>query len=112
MCFNCDSKKTTTEKQGHARLQRDQLYDQGLPCPFWHIVKVVCSSVYQIQILCDGGFLRGGGFLIAVYHLLMATSSRIMHHVTKFKSSQTGFLNMKMSSLYSNGLHRHQISIQ
>ncbi len=33
-------------------------------------------------------------------HLLMATSSRIMHHVTKLKSSQTGFLNMTMSSLY------------
>ncbi len=29
-----------------------------------------------------------------------ATSSRIMHHVTKLKSSQTGFLNMTMSSLY------------
>ncbi len=29
------------------------------------------------------------------------TSSRIMHHVTKLKSSQTGFLNMTMSSLYS-----------
>ncbi len=26
-----------------------------------------------------------------------------MHHVTKLKSSQTGFLNMTMSSLYSNG---------
>ncbi len=45
-------------------------------------------------------------------HLLMATSRRIMHHVTKLKSSQTGFLNMTMSSLYSNGLHSHQISIQ
>ncbi len=41
-----------------------------------------------------------------------ATSSRIMHHVTKLKSSQTGFLNMTMSSLYSNSLHSHQISIQ
>ncbi len=28
--------------------------------------------------------------------LLMATSSRIMHNVTKLKSSQTGFLNMTM----------------
>jgi len=43
--------------------------------------------------------------------LLMATSSRIMHHVTNLKSSQTGFLNM-MTSLYSNGLHSLQISIQ
>ncbi len=40
------------------------------------------------------------------------TSSRIMHHVTKLKSSQTGFLKMTMSSLYSNGLHSDQISIQ
>ncbi len=51
-------------------------------------------------------------FMTTVYHLLMATSSRIMHRVTKLKSSQTGFLNMTMSSLYSNGLHSHQISIQ
>ncbi len=34
-------------------------------------------------------------------HLLMATSSRIMHHIKKLKSSQIGFLNMTMSSLYS-----------
>ncbi len=39
-------------------------------------------------------------------HLLMATSSRIMHHVTKLKSSQAGFLNMTMSSLYSNVVER------
>ncbi len=32
--------------------------------------------------------------------------------VVVYKSSQTGFLNMTMSSLYSNGLHSHQISIQ
>ncbi len=50
-------------------------------------------------------------FMTTVYHLLMTTSSRIKHHVTKLKSSQTGFLNMTMSSLYSNGLHSHQISI-
>ncbi len=51
-------------------------------------------------------------FMTTVYHLLMTTSSRIMHHVTKLKSSQTGFLNMTMSSLYSDTLHSHQISIQ
>jgi len=33
-------------------------------------------------------------------HPLMATSSRIMHHVTKLESFQIDFLNMKMSSLY------------
>jgi len=34
-------------------------------------------------------------------HPLMATSSRIMHHVTKLESSfHIGFLNMTMSSLY------------
>ncbi len=47
-------------------------------------------------------------FMTTVYPSSDATSSRIMHHATKLKSSQTGFL----SSLYSNGLHSHQISIQ
>ncbi len=51
-------------------------------------------------------------FITTVYPSSDATSSRIMHHATKLKSSQTGFLNMKISSLYSNGLHSHQISIQ
>ncbi len=32
--------------------------------------------------------------------------------VTKLKLSRTGFLNVTMCSLYSNGLHSHQISIQ
>ncbi len=45
-------------------------------------------------------------------NLQMATSSRKIHHVTKPISSQTSFLNMTMSSLYSNGLHSHQISFQ
>jgi len=47
-------------------------------------------------------------FKTTVYHLLMATFRSIMCHITKLKSSQTGFLNMKMSLLYSND----QISIQ
>ncbi len=51
-------------------------------------------------------------FMTTVYTSSDATSSRIMHHVTKLKSSETGFLNVTMSSLYSNGLHSHQISIQ
>ncbi len=50
-------------------------------------------------------------FMTTVYSSSDATSSRIMHHVTKLKSSQTGFLNMTMSLLYSNSLHSHQISI-
>ncbi len=33
-------------------------------------------------------------------------------NVTKLKSSQMGFLNMTMSSHYSNGLHIHQISVE
>lgn len=45
-------------------------------------------------------------------HLLMATSSRMTHHVTKLKSSQTGFLSMTACSLYSSGLHSDQISVQ
>ncbi len=46
-------------------------------------------------------------FMTTVYPSSDATSSRIMHHVTKLKSSQTCFLNMTMCSLYSNGLHSH-----
>ncbi len=34
-------------------------------------------------------------FMNTVYHLLMTTSSRIMHRVTKLKPSQTGFLRTK-----------------
>ncbi len=51
-------------------------------------------------------------FMTTMYPSSDATSSRIIHHVTKLKSSQTGFLNMTMSSLYLNDLHSHQISIQ
>ncbi len=36
-------------------------------------------------------------FMTTVYPSSDATSSRIKHHVTKLKSSQTGFLNMTMS---------------
>ncbi len=50
-------------------------------------------------------------FMTTVYHLLMYFQQDNAPHVTKLKSSQTGFLNMTMSSLYSNGLHSHQISI-
>ncbi len=51
-------------------------------------------------------------FMTTVYPSSDATSSRIMHYVTKLKSSQTDFLNMTISSLYLNYLHSHQISIQ
>uniref|UniRef100_A0A8C1LPR1 Calcium voltage-gated channel subunit alpha1 Ia n=1 Tax=Cyprinus carpio TaxID=7962 RepID=A0A8C1LPR1_CYPCA len=51
------------------------------------------------------------GWVNIMYHVLLLTI-RIIHHVTKLKSSQTGFLNMTMSSLYSDCLHSHQISIQ
>ncbi len=45
-------------------------------------------------------------------YLVMATSSRIMCHLTKLKSSQPDFLNKTMCSLDSNGLHSNQISIK
>ncbi len=47
-------------------------------------------------------------FMTTVY----PSSELHQDNVTKLKSSQTGFLNMTMSSLYSNVLHSHQISIQ
>jgi len=45
-----------------------------------------------------------------VSHLLMAASSRIRHHVSELISSQTGFLNITMSSLDSNGLQSPDLS--
>ncbi len=64
------------------------------------------------------------GPLLPIEHCLNATAylsivadhvhpfMTTVYNVTQLKSSQTGFLNMTMSSLYSNGLHSHQISIQ
>ena len=50
-------------------------------------------------------------FKSTVCQTFIATSSRIMYHITKLKSSQTG-VNVTMSSLYSKGLRSPQISIQ
>ncbi len=49
-------------------------------------LNIVADHVYPLWLQCT--------------HLLMTTSSTIMHGVTKLKSSQTGFLNMTVSSLY------------
>ncbi len=46
-------------------------------------------------------------FMTTVYHLLMYFQQ---DNAPKLKSSQTGFLNMTMSSLYSNDLNSHQIT--
>ncbi len=64
--------------------------------PFIPIEHCINATAY-LRIVAD----HVHPFMTTVRHLLMATSSRIMHHVTKLKSSQTGFLNMTMSSLYS-----------
>lgn len=42
--------------------------------------------------------------------VLLATSSRIISHVTEFKSSHTGFFSLT-SSVYPRGYGSHQISI-
>lgn len=44
--------------------------------------------------------------------LLIYTSSRIIHHVTKHTSSQVGSTNMTMSSVKFSGFQSHQILIQ
>ncbi len=50
------NKKTPRETRPCQTVKRSIILPRA-PVPFWHIVKVVCSSVYQIQILCDGGFV-------------------------------------------------------
>ncbi len=65
----------------------------GLLVPIEHYL----NSTAYLSIVAD----HDHPFITTVYPSSDATSSRIMHHVTKLKSSQTGFLNMSMSSLYS-----------
>ncbi len=79
-------------------------HNLGLLVPMEHCL----NATAYLSIVAD----HVHPFMTTVYPSSDATSSRIMHHVTKLKSSQTGFLNMEMSSLYSNSLHSHQISIQ
>ncbi len=80
----------------------------------WHTlgplvpIELRLNATAYLSIVADHVYL----FMTTVYTSSDATSSRIMHHVTKLKSSQTGFLNMTMSLLYSNDLHSHQISIR
>jgi len=74
-------------------------------------------SCLVTTVQAGGGGVMCGGYLNATAHLsivsdhvhplwppcthpLMATSSRIVHYVTKLESFQIGFLNMTMSSLY------------
>ncbi len=58
----------------------------GLLVPIEHCLN---TTVY-LSIVAD----HVHPFMTTVYPSYDATSSRIMHHVTKLKSSQTGFLNM------------------
>ncbi len=80
----------------------------------WHTLGLLVSIEHHLNATASLSIVADHvhSFITTVYLSSDATSSRIMHHVTKIKSSQTGFLNMTMSSLYSNGLHSHQISVQ
>ncbi len=46
-------------------------------------------------------------FITTVYLSSDGYFQQDTHSVTKLRSSQTGFLNITMSSLYSSGLHSH-----
>ncbi len=80
----------------------------------WHTLGLLVPIEHRLNATADLSIVADHvhPFMTTVYTSSDATSSRIMHHVTKLKSSQTGFLNMTMCPLYSNGLHSHQISIQ
>ncbi len=81
---------------------------------FWHTLVPLVPIEHHLNATANLSIVADHvhPFMTSVYPSSDATSSRIMHHVTKLKSSQTDFLNRTMSSLYSNGLHSHQISIQ
>ena len=54
--------------------------------------------------------LKQMGYSSRIPHQVPLLSGKILHHVTKLRSSQTWFLNM-MNSLYSNGFQGRQITI-
>ncbi len=80
----------------------------------WHTLGPLVTSEHRLNAIAFLSVFADyvHPFMTAVYPFLMVTSTRITHHVTKLRKSQTGFLNMIMSSLNSNGLHSYQISIQ
>ncbi len=66
MCFNYDNffKKILETRPCQTAAKRSIMLLRA-PMPFWHIVKVVCTSVYQIKTLCDEVFFfSGGGSLV------------------------------------------------
>lgn len=75
---------------------------------------IPCLSVYstiwhtpKTTNLCTRGHICPS--IHECSHFLIATSSRLTHHVKKLESPINGFLNMTLTSLYSSGLHSHQV---
>lgn len=82
------------------------------------------NNVYFVLLLVWVSWYFGG--ISTVYYLsigaadhvtptmttVMVASSWIMHYFIKLNSSQTGFLNITVSSWYSNSVHSHQMSTQ
>lgn len=81
------------------------------------------NNVYFVLLLVWASWYFGG--ISTVYYLsigadhvtptmttVMVASSWIMHYFIKLNSSQTGFLNITVSSWYSNSVHSHQMSTQ
>lgn len=119
--------RTSSEKSDNYRLKTfPRLLNIGFRCNI-KLVKsdleakaLICPVLYQWSSL--GGVMVLGIFSwhttgsstpqTILFPLLMTSSSRIMHRVTKLKSFQTDFLNMMRSSQHSDGLYRHQISVQ
>lgn len=74
---------------------------------FWHTFGLVNTNqstpelTAYLKIVAD--HVHSFITTIVLTHLLMATSSMIMYHVTKQKPSQTGFTNVTMSSVFFGG---------
>lgn len=75
-------------------------------CSNWASDWVLCKHHSILSVVGD----HVHPFMTTLKHLLKVTSSGIILLVT-LDTSQAGFLNMTVSSLYSNILHSHQISI-
>jgi len=66
----------------------------------WHTLGPLVQIGHRLNATAYLSIVSDNVHPFMATHPLMATSSRIMHHVTKLESLQTGFLNMTMSSMY------------
>lgn len=80
----------------------------------WHRLGSLIRLGHRLCAIADLSIVADhvNPIMAVVFPSLIATSSRIMCHLTKHTSYQAGSKSMTMSSVFSNGLHNLQMSSQ